>query len=107
MKFGSYGLQMYRAADNSEIICMTCNDEKLCSHGHLRAQELVGGKSVLGVVEDEPFRDALDRFDEALLADATGVLGTPERGNVIRPGNALSADEADVPAFVRGLRIRD
>ncbi len=60
---------------------------------------------VLGVVEDEALRDALDRLDEALLAHAAGVLGRLQRGDVVDPQHALAAGEADVTAVIGDLHV--
>src|SRR5215213_4772540 len=62
-------------------------------------------EAVLGVVEDEALRDALDRLDEALLAEPAGVLGRLQRGDVVDPQHALAAGEADVTAVIGDLDI--
>src|SRR4051794_25151962 len=64
-------------------------------------------ESILGVVEDEPFRDALDRLDKPLLAQPMCVFRAPERGNVVGPRDPFPASEADMAALVSDLRIRD
>ena len=62
-------------------------------------------EAVLGVVEDEAFRDALDRLDEALLAQPAGVLGHLQRGDIVDPQHALAAGEADVTAMIGDLHV--
>ena len=62
---------------------------------------------VLAVEQGEALRDALDRVDQALLARAAGRLRPPQRRDVVEPGDAGRAGEADPVAPTRQLGVGD
>jgi hypothetical protein len=74
---------------------------------HFLVAGIADDEPVLGVVIGESLRDALDRLSEPTLALHARQLRAPQRGDVIDPAEPLSPGEADMPAVIGDLDVRD